>query len=223
MKVLILGDGILGSEIKKQTGWDMMSRKLTNFDINSSDLRDLSNYTTVVNCIAHTDTYSPGKIKHLEVNYNFVKKLSDFCFNRGIKLVHISTEFVYANSNSLASETDKPTPDNTWYAKSKLLADNYIELTNDKALICRELHKPYPFPYDKVWRVKTSGDTVNNIATLIIKLINKNATGIYNVGTGEKWLRELAPNAKEIEAPSHVPKDTSMNLNKLNKLLNETI
>jgi|TARA_R100000081_G_C4761413_1_gene140103 nucleoside-diphosphate-sugar epimerase len=223
MKVLILGDGILGSEIKKQTGWDMMSRKLTNFDINSSDLRDLSTYNTVVNCIAHTDTYSPGKIKHLEVNYNFVKKLSDFCLNRGLKLVHISTEFVYANSNSLTSETDKPIPDNTWYAKSKLLADNYIELTNDNALICRELHKPYPFPYDEVWKVKTSGDTVNNIAALIIKLINKDVTGIYNVGTGEKWLKELAPNAKEIEPPEYVPKDTSMNLNKLNKLLNETI
>ena len=33
MKVLILGDGILGSEIAQQTGWDYISRKKDNFDI----------------------------------------------------------------------------------------------------------------------------------------------------------------------------------------------
>ena len=36
MKVLILGDGLLGSELHKQTGWDVASRKLGNLDINSS-------------------------------------------------------------------------------------------------------------------------------------------------------------------------------------------
>ena len=30
MKVLILGDGLLGMEIHKQTGWDQVSRKLGN-------------------------------------------------------------------------------------------------------------------------------------------------------------------------------------------------
>jgi hypothetical protein len=36
-----------------------------------------------------------------------------------------------------------------------------------------------------------------------------------------RWLNELAPNAKEIDAPSHVPKDKRMNLDKLNKFLND--
>jgi hypothetical protein len=101
------------------------------------------------------------------------------------------------------------------------LADEYIKSHHKKYLICRELHKPNPFPYDKVWKVQTSGDTVDKIAELIIKLINKNAQGVFNVGTGDKWLCELAPNSREIEAPAHVPKDTRMNLNKLNKWLSE--
>ena len=33
MKVLILGDGLLGSELVKKTGWDCVSRKNNEFDI----------------------------------------------------------------------------------------------------------------------------------------------------------------------------------------------
>ena len=218
-KVLIIGDGILGSEIYNQTGWDIVSRKKTGFNISSFDLRDLLHYEIVINCIAHTDTYSNGKIKHFEVNYNFTKKLSDFCVNRNIKLVHISTEFVYANNLTPPTENDKPLPHNSWYAKTKLLADNYIELTNSSALICRLLHKPNNFDYQEVWDVKTSGDKVENIVPLILKLIQKQAVGIYNVGTGDKSLLELNPKAKLVQPPEYVPTDTRMNLDKLTNLL----
>ena len=33
LKILVLGDGLLGSEIVKQSNWDCFSRKRTNFDI----------------------------------------------------------------------------------------------------------------------------------------------------------------------------------------------
>ena len=43
MKVLILGDGLLGKEIASQTKWDVASRKLGNLpDIN--DFGELSNF-----------------------------------------------------------------------------------------------------------------------------------------------------------------------------------
>ena len=32
MRVVVLGDGLLGSEIIKQTGWDIISRKKNGFD-----------------------------------------------------------------------------------------------------------------------------------------------------------------------------------------------
>ena len=136
------------------------------------------------------------------------------------KLVHISTEFVYANNDIPPTETDIPLPDNTWYAHSKLLADNYIKATNVEALICRLLHKPNPFPYEEVWNVKTSGDLVDKIAILVKELITKKATGIFNVGTGDKSLSDLAPYSKIVEPPDHVPKDTRMNIHKLEGFLN---
>lgn len=222
MKVLVLGDGLLGKEIVKQTGWDIASRKLGNLP-DLFDFGGLANliftYDVVVNCIAHTDTYSKDKQPHYDVNYKFATELSDACNNEDVKLVHISTEFVYANNKELPTEEDIPMPGNTWYGHTKMLADEYIQLCNSNYLICRELHKPNPFPYSEVWDVYTSGDTVNKIAALIIKLINKNASGVFNVGTGNKNLKELAPFSKGIPAPTHVPKDTRMNLDKLNEFL----
>lgn len=220
-KVVILGDGLLGSELEKITGWEVLSRKRTNLDIEdlSTVYSSLEKYEVVVNCIAFTDTYSSDKDKHYNVNYRFPMNISDYCIKESKKLVHISTEFVYANNTRPPTEEEIPLPDTTWYAYSKLLADEYIKARNNKALICRLLHKPNPFPYSEVWNVRTTGDSVDKIAMLVKKLIEKNATGIFNVGTGDKSLTFLSPNAKVIEPPSHVPKDTRMNLKKINNFL----
>ena len=222
MKTLILGDGLLGSELHKLTKWDLASRKLSNLDIdNLSKLKDLvSGYNNIVNCIANTDSYSDDKDKHLNTNFRFAVNLSNICNNLNIKLIHISTEFVYANNIQPPTEEDLPLPDKSWYAYSKLLADEYISLTNNNFLICRLLHKPNPFPYDDVWDVITSGDTVDKISSLIVQLIKEGATGIFNVGTGRKKLSNIAPGKKVIPKPNHVPFDTSMNLSKLNLFLN---
>lgn len=219
--VLVLGDGLLGSEIVRQTNWDVASRKLGTLDIyDFSKLLDLTyGYDTIVNCIANTDSYATNGNEHWDVNYRFAADISDLCNTESKKLVHISTEFVYANNPTPPTEEDLPMPDNTWYAYTKLLADEYIKLTNSNYLICRELHKPNPFPYSQVWDVQTSGDSVEKIAGLIIELVNKNAWGVFNVGTGDKYLDALAPFSTKIPAPSHVPKDTRMNLDKLNKFL----
>ena len=222
-KVLVLGDGLLGSEIVRQTGWDYVSRKKDGLDIKdyNSLIDTVLDYDIVVNCIAHTDSYSYDGGEHWVTNFGFPALLSDITNTEQIKLVHISTEFVYADNPIPPTEEDLPHHDRSWYAYTKLMADAYIQLNHSNYLICRELHKPNPFPYDKVWKVQTSGDTVDKIAELIIKLINTDAQGVFNVGTGDKWLRELAPNAEEIEAPAHVPKDTRMNLDKLNTWLSK--
>tara|TARA_R110002051_G_scaffold168346_1_gene238922 strand:+ start:192 stop:908 length:717 start_codon:yes stop_codon:yes gene_type:complete len=232
MKVLILGDGLLGTEVAKQTGWDIISRKKDKFDITDKEtfskitkvkfgVAQYCPYDIILNCIANTDTYSDDKKLHWDVNYKGVSNLVNFCNRWKLKLVHISTEFVYANNIIPPTEIDLPLPDNTWYAYTKLLADEYIKLNSLDYLICRELHKPSPFPYDKVWDlVLTSGDTVDKITDLIIKLIKGNAYGIYNVGTGDKSLANLAPDSRKISPPNvNIPRDTRMNIKKLNKFL----
>jgi dTDP-4-dehydrorhamnose reductase len=225
MKVLVLGDGLLGSEIIMQTDWDYVSRKLCNFDIDRLDLLP-NNYNVIVNCIANTDTYSNDMESHNKVNYEFVKDLVTYCNSRGIKLVHISTDYVYANNKSFAKETDTPSPSITHYAQSKLKADTYIQsigsfgTSSFDYLICRCSHKPRPFPYNKAWvDAYTNADYVDVIADLIIKLIKKGASGLINVGTEPKTIYELAqqtnPNVQYINRPIYTPSDTTMDLTKL--------
>lgn len=222
MKVLILGDGLLGSEMYSQTKWDIASRKLGNLPKLGEweKICSLINkYDVVVNCIAYTNSYSGDKKNHYDVNYRFAANLSEACNAEGIKLVHISTEFVYANNPIPPTEEDIPLPDNTWYAYTKLLADEYIKLNNPNYLICRELHKPNPFPYPKVWDVLTCGDTVDKISSIIIQLIKKDAKGLFNVGTTPKSLPEIASNSEIVPPPLNTPKDTRMNLHKLKNFL----
>lgn len=221
-KILVLGDGLLGSEIIKQTGWDCISRKKDGFDIQAIETSyhsfGLNNYNVIINCIAFTDTYSTNKKLHWDINYKSVVFLTDYCEQHNIKLVHISTDYIYANSKTCASETDVPVHLNTWYGYTKLLGDAYVQL-NDRNLIIRTSHKPYPFPYKEAWDDQvTNGDYVNIISSLIIKLVNIDASGVYNVGTEEKtWytLTEEEFNTKPINKPKLAPEDITMNINKL--------
>lgn len=221
MKVLVLGDGILGSEIVKQTNWDYISRKKDKIDVDTFNdwYHKMLPYDIIVNCIANTDTYSKNKDLHWKVNYEFIDILVNFCNETGKKLVHISTDHIYANSKTQASELDVPVHMETWYGYTKLLGDAHVQLKSKNYLIIRESHKPYPFPYKVAWLDQhTNGDYVNVIADLIINLINKNVDGIFNVGTKVKnWFDHTKDEFKTIPGArlSEAPYNITMNLDKL--------
>ena len=105
-KVLVLGDGLLASEIIAQTKWDQVSRKKDSFDI--TDLSTYNKmtqiidgagqccpYDVILNCIGYTDTYNPKREEHWDVNYRGVSNLVEFCNYWKVKFVHISTDYVY--------------------------------------------------------------------------------------------------------------------------------
>jgi dTDP-4-dehydrorhamnose reductase len=226
MSVLILGNGLLGSEIIKQTNWDYLSRQKDDFDFCDIEtyIEKISEYDTILNCVGYTDTYSQDKEKHREVNFKSVVDLADICQKEKKKLVHISTDYVYAHSDPYACENDMALISENWYTYYKLLADEYIMLKNETYLICRCSFKPKPFPYDIAWKNQIGNfDYVDIISKLIIKLINKNANGLYNVGTSEKTTYDLAlitnKNVKMALKPFYAPENITMNTIKLQKEL----
>jgi len=81
MNVLVLGDGLLGTELVRQTGWKFISRKKNKIDITQPGSYSslIKGYDTIVNCIAYTDTYSQNKQKHWDVNYEGVADLVKLC------------------------------------------------------------------------------------------------------------------------------------------------
>lgn len=226
--VIVLGDGLLGSEIVKQTNWDYISRKKDGFDINDeSSFLKLIGYSVVVNCIANTDTYSNDRIAHWTTNYKAVYNLINFCNSNNIKLVHIGTDYLFANNvNKKATEEDVPVHSENWYSYTKLLGDGIIQLLSQNYLICRCAHKPYPFPFEKAFVDRVGNfDYTHKIAELIIKLINANESGVYHVGTETKSIYDLVhtdfPNVIPTNVPNGYPKDTSFSIDKLNKFLNK--
>ena len=226
MKALILGRGLLGREIERQTGWRCLPHDefdVMKFPYKNDHLPMEIKEDVIINCTGYTKTYDNNKKESYLLNYVAVLGLVGYCKDENKKLVHISTDYLYAGSVPYASETDLPVPVATWYGYYKLLADEYISQWSRHYLICRGTHKQKPFQHELGWRnQKGNFDYVDVIAGLIIKLIEKNAVGLYNVGTEEKTMLELARRTRHVKGchcPDGVPKDVTMNLDKLNSFL----
>ena len=227
--ILILGDGLLGSEIVKQTDWDYVSRKKDNVDLDEILSIVASNdKSIIVNCIANTDTYSNDKQSHMDVNFKFVVDLVQICNQFDKKYIHISTDYVYSNSIVNATEDDVPVHNPTWYSYSKILADGYVENFSQNYTTFRVTHKPKPFPYEKAWDNQFGNfDYVDNQARRIISLILRNVNGIYNIGVDNPrsvftMAVETNKDVNGVGAPHEVPKNLIMSVSKIKELLNES-
>ena len=148
MNILVTGkNGQLGSEFCNLS----LDYKYHNFyfsDVESLDITNsglLNNYFVlnkidlIVNCAAYTavDKAEEEKDKANEVNNIAVGNLVRVCIKHNIKLIHISTDYVFdGNKNSPYSESDITNPIGT-YGLSKCLGENQILKSNIKAIIIR--------------------------------------------------------------------------------------
>ena len=221
VRQIILGDGLLGTELNQQTNWPVISRLRHDFDITNSNTWDqIKNTNTIINCICCPKT-NQDKQKQWDVNYKGVADLVDFCSKKAIKLVQISTDFVYYNSILNATEEDAPSNSPDWYSYTKLLADGYVQLRSTNYLLIRCSHKPDPFPFEDAYiNYVGNFDYVKNISYLIIQLITRKASGIYNVGTELKTMHQLAIKTKpNVNLAQGDYVNASMNINKMNTFL----
>jgi hypothetical protein len=141
-----------------------------------------------------------------------------------MKLIQFSTDYVYAQSKTNASETDVPVHNGNWYSYTKVISEPYIELRLDDYLIIRSTHKPRPFMFEKGLISQVGNfDYIDIVSKIYIDLIEGDAKGIYNVGTELKTMYELGKRTKDDIVPTNekfhdtMPLDVSMNLNKLKK------
>ena len=225
MNRLIIGDGLLGSELVKQTGWDYISRKKDNIDfVDINSYKDcIEGYNEIINCVAFCDTYGEDKKLHWNVNYKGVVNLVDHLVDKNIKLIHVSTDYLYANSKSDASEDNVPVHCASWYGYTKLLSDAYVQLKLDNYLVFRCTHKEKPFSYSEGLINQIGNfEYVDKVSETMIDLINGGAVGVYNIGSKLKTMYDLANETRSDVVPVNKkfhpdqPLDVSMNLNKLN-------
>lgn len=88
----------------------------------------------VINCVGiiKQDPSVDNRISTISLNSSLPHALSDICAQRGIRLVHISTDCVFSGSKGGYVETDTPDPKD-FYGRSKLLG----EVTDAPALTLR--------------------------------------------------------------------------------------
>lgn len=151
MNILVTGGtGLLGSHIKKLSNnindifyFPLHSEfDLTSYDI-MADYIDDKRIEVIINCAAYTDVTSSEYLsnqKPVNINCLGVENLVAVCKIYGIKLVHISTDYVF-NSDSLSKlfqEVDIPNPKNR-YGLTKLYGEKIIEnnLPRNSYLIIR--------------------------------------------------------------------------------------
>jgi len=145
--------------------------------------------------------------------------------DRRIKLVYISTDYVYPGMAGPYKEDASLQPINN-YARSKLGGEMAAQmLANSLILRCAFTQWPFPHPRAFIDCLK-SYLYVDEAAQIILRLAASGYSGIVNVGGKRQTVYDFArvsvPDIGKIERKdigSWVPADTSMDLTLMNRLL----
>jgi len=88
----------------------------------------------ILNCIGIVKQKEEAKdpIKSIEVNSLFPQRLASVCAERGIRLIHVSTDCIFSGKKGSYKENDIPDPEDL-YGRTKLLG----EVTKGNALTMR--------------------------------------------------------------------------------------
>ncbi len=138
--ILVTGaNGQLGSEIKElsdeyEDNFFFTDKK--NLDISNEKainaFIEVNNINTIINCAAYTavdkaeeDTINADKINHLAVKY-----LAQIAKDKNIKLIHLSTDYVFDGTNHKPYTEDNNVNPNGVYGKTKLDGENAMQEIN---------------------------------------------------------------------------------------------
>jgi dTDP-4-dehydrorhamnose reductase len=147
---------------------------------------------------------------------NLVKEAS----KQKIKLIYLSTSYVYPGNKGNYSETDPLKPWNN-YSWSKLGGECAVQMYKN-SLIIRLCMTEKPFVHKKAYaNVKSNFIYQEDAAKIILKVLGKR--GVLNVGGRSQTIYEFAKkankNVKKRFSKGEFPKKGDMNLNKLKKIL----
>lgn len=160
----------------------------------------------------------------IKLNIIGTSNITIACNKYNVKLIYMSTNFVYPGTKGNYKETDNLKPFNN-YGWSKLGGECAVSLYKN-SLILRMCTTEKPFLHKKAFTdVKTNFDFHENIAKKIYKLINKK--GIINIGGRSQsvfnFVKQNGLNVKKIKARKlfgkEYPLKQDMNLNRLKKIL----
>lgn len=219
------GDGHLCSQFKKENNPNFIFLNKEEFDITDCDNIEyvFNNYD--FDYLFHSAALSRPMIQHeespnLSINTNIIgtSNLVMYCNTYGKKIIYVSTDYVYSGTDNQHTENSSVRPTNK-YSWSKLGGECAVQLCN-KYLILRLGMVEYPFPHSHAFtNVYKSSIWSDEVPSVVIPLFEKE--GIYNVGEASQsiydFVKKRNPNISKLEAEWNVPKQISMNIEKIKR------
>ncbi len=160
--------------------------------------------------------------KSIDLNIIGTSNLVKECSYYNVKIIYLSTSYVYPGTRGDYNENDPVKPWNN-YSWSKLGGECAVQMYKN-SLIVRMCMTEKPFIHKKAYaNVKLNFIFQEDAAKLLLRVLNKK--GILNLGgpsqTIYNFARKYNKNIKKIYSKGEFPKKGHMNLRKLKKFINK--
>lgn len=225
------GTGLLGSTLKYHQNhkYDIFPTR-KELDVNNINsiylyLKDYEGYT-LVHCAAQTNTSdiqnnSTVTLDAIQSNIIGTANLVSACMALNIKIVYISTDYVFDGQLNTEEEYNKnhPVMPVNKYGWSKLGGECAVNMYDNSLIIRTSFCESY-FKYDQAFDDQwTSRSNVTHIANLISTALKNDLRGIIHIGgkgqTVYQLAKELSPHKKITKcsreiAKYPIPKNTKL-------------
>ena len=215
------GSGLLGSELRS-LGPAILSPTRSELDITDAasvaDYVDRHKPEVIIHAAAITDNRQiesdPGEA--LAVNIAGTTNVARACLGSRMRLVFVSTDYVYKGDRGDYGEDDELLPSNL-YAWTKLAGEAAVRAVPNHLIIRTSFGAPefaYPVAFSDKWSSKAY---VDEIAPDILQAALSPLTGVVNIGGDKQTIYDYAarrnPDVNKVErqsAPDASPADTSL-------------
>lgn len=138
-----------------------------------------------------------------KANVEGTKNISEACRKTGVKLIFVSTDYIFSGEKGLYTESDSANPIN-YYGLTKLKGEEIVEKNCENYAIARAsaIYGWHPWKSNfATWIISFLRQGMNmnvvedhydsptlaeNLAEVVLKMVEKEATGIYNTAGSER-------------------------------------
>ncbi|MDE6321760.1 MAG: dTDP-4-dehydrorhamnose reductase [Muribaculaceae bacterium] len=207
MKILVTGaNGQLGREMRNVLESEYPGNTLYT-DIDTLDLTDLkaierfvisNDITHIVNCAAYTavDRAEEEKLECSAVNVDAVKNIARVADSNGVKVIHISTDYVFdGKSHRPYSESDKVNPISQ-YGTTKRTGETALLALAPESIIIRTAWLYSPYGHNFVKAILNRAADSNPLRVVADQIGSPTyaadlARAIYKILRSQQWVQGI--------------------------------